>query len=126
MITPIIEMIAPKINKNPEIRSWEIYRDDKVLVMINAYPYSTGHLMVVPLEHYEKYETISLELLLHINQMIQRSIILLEKSYSPKGFNIGLNQGNWGGASINHLHFHVVPRYGVEMAIVRRTVDKVT
>ena len=47
--------------------------------------------------------------------MIQRAMILLKKCYAPQGFNVGLNQGKWGGASINHLHFHIVPHYGVEM-----------
>ena len=108
-------LLCEIIQNSPDIPSWELYRDQKSLVMLNAYPYNTGHMMVVPLEHYEHYEDLPSELLLHLNQMVQRTVFLLRKVYAPQGFNIGLNQGKWGGASIPHLHIHVVPRYGVDM-----------
>ncbi len=108
-------LLCEIVKKNPEIPSWEVYRDQRTLVMLNAYPYTTGHLMVVPLEHYEHYESLPRDLLIHLNRMVQQCILLLQKTYSPRGFNIGLNQGKWGGASILHLHFHIVPRYGAEL-----------
>ena len=108
-------LLCEIVNKNPEIPSWEVYRDKRTLVMLNAYPYTTGHLMVVPLKHYEHYESLPRDLLIHLNLMVQQSILLLQKTYSPRGFNIGINQGKWGGASIIHIHVHVVPRYGAEM-----------
>ena len=101
--------------ENPNIQSWEVYRDQRTLVMLNAYPFNTGHLMVAPLEHYEHYEDLPRELLIHLNLMLQRCILLLQKTYAPRGFNIGLNQGKWGGASIPHLHVHIVPRYGIDL-----------
>ncbi|MFQ6126136.1 MAG: HIT family protein [Candidatus Heimdallarchaeota archaeon] len=108
-------LLCEIVKKTSEIPSWEIYRDQRTLVMLNAYPYTTGHLMIVPLEHFEHYEHLPRDLLIHLNLMIQQCILLLQKTYSPYGFNIGLNQGKWGGASILHLHVHIVPRYGAEL-----------
>ncbi|MFX0196809.1 MAG: HIT family protein [Candidatus Hodarchaeota archaeon] len=108
-------LLCEIVNKNPKIPSWEVYRDQRTMVVLNAYPYTTGHLMVVSLKHYEHYESLPRDLLIHLNLMIQQCILLLLKTYSPHGFNIGLNQGKWGGASIQHLHIHVVPRYSAEL-----------
>ncbi|MFX0209543.1 MAG: HIT family protein [Candidatus Hodarchaeota archaeon] len=115
LIDPSKCLLCEVVKKNPIIPSWEVFRDQKTLVMLNAYPFNTGHLMVIPLVHYEQYEELPEELLLHLNQMLQRCIHLLRSTYAPRGFNVGINQGNWGGASIAHLHIHVVPRYGVDM-----------
>jgi ATP adenylyltransferase len=115
VIDPSKCLLCEVVKKNPTIPAWEIFRDQKTLVMLNAYPFNTGHLMIVPQAHYEQYEDVPSELLLHLNQMVQRCILLLRRTYAPRGFNIGLNQGNWGGASIAHLHIHIVPRYGVDM-----------
>ena len=115
LIEPSKCLLCEVVKKNPTVPAWEIFRDQKTLVMLNAYPFNTGHLMVVPLAHYEQYEDLPQELLLHLNQMLQRCIHLLRRTYAPRGFNIGLNQGKWGGASIAHLHIHIVPRYGIDM-----------
>ena len=53
-----------------------------------------------------------------MNRTIQGLQLLLDDVYSPKGYNIGINQGNQAGASIAHLHIHVVPRYGTELGFI--------
>lgn len=51
------------------------------------------------------------ELVIHLTLILQRGISLLKQIYNPLAFNIGLNLGNFAGASIKHLHWHIVPRY---------------
>ena len=53
-----------------------------------------------------------------MNRTIQGLQLLLDDLYSPKGYNIGINQGNYAGASIDHLHFHVVSRYDTELGFI--------
>lgn len=98
-----------------QLDQWEVFRDEKVSVTLNKYPYNPGHLLVFPLNHYEEYETIPEELVHHISLIIQRSILMLKKIYKPSGFNIGLNLGSSSGASITHIHWHIVPRYAADL-----------
>lgn len=96
-----------------------LYQTDDIIILLNKYPYNPGHLLVAPKEHREKLEDLSDSDLLIIMNTIQKVIKLIEQVYSPKGFNIGLNQGKVAGASIiNHLHFHVVPRYENEFGFM--------
>jgi ATP adenylyltransferase len=97
--------------KNPGVKSWEIYRDKLIMVILNRFPFNPGHLLVVPLKHYEEFEILPLELANKLTLVLQQGIKLLKITHQPHGFNIGINIGNIAGSSINHLHWHIVPRY---------------
>ncbi|UCE12357.1 MAG: HIT domain-containing protein [Candidatus Heimdallarchaeota archaeon] len=97
--------------KTPGVVTWEVFRDDLIMVLLNRFPYNPGHLLVSPLEHYENYELVPPELVSHLALVLQRGIKLLKQTHQPAAFNIGLNLGNIAGASIKHLHWHLVPRY---------------
>jgi ATP adenylyltransferase len=82
-------------------------------VMLNAYPYSNGHLLVSPYAHLPGIEDLSEPVLLDLMRMTQRSLAALRAALKPEGVNIGVNIGKAAGAGIDaHLHFHVVPRWG--------------
>ncbi|MFX0049805.1 MAG: HIT family protein [Candidatus Hodarchaeota archaeon] len=91
--------------------TWEVFRDDLIMILLNRFPYNPGHLLIAPLEHYEKFEELPNKLVVHLTLMLQQAIKLLNTTHSPMGFNIGLNLGNIAGGSIKHLHWHIVPRY---------------
>jgi len=74
--------------------------------------------MVVPNRHVVEYTELTKDELVHVFRMIQGLQLLLEDLYSPKGYNIGMNQGRAAGGSIEHLHVHVVPRYGDEIGYI--------
>jgi ATP adenylyltransferase len=74
--------------------------------------------MVVPNRHVEKYTDLNRDELLHAFRIIQGLQLLLDDLYSPKGYNIGMNQGRLAGGSIEHLHVHVVPRFGEELGYI--------
>jgi ATP adenylyltransferase len=82
-------------------------------VMLNAYPYNNGHLMVSPYEHVATLEQLDDPTLLELIHLTRRSLAATREAYSPEGFNIGVNQGKIAGAGMEeHVHQHVVPRWG--------------
>jgi len=97
--------------KTSGVIAWEVFRDDLIMVLLNRFPYNPGHLLIAPLEHHEKFEELPVKLATHLTLMLQQVIKLLNTTHSPMGFNIGLNLGDIAGGSINHLYWHVVPRY---------------
>jgi len=74
--------------------------------------------MVVPNRHMVKYTELTKDELVHIFRMIQGFQLLLDDLYSPRGYNIGMNQGRTAGGSIKHLHVHIVPRFGEELGYI--------
>ena len=89
-----------------------LHADDRIVVLLNRYPYTNGHLMVAPVAHVAHlYETdpATLSLLIRATAETQR---ILADHYRPDGFNIGMNFGRAAGAGVaDHYHVHVVPRW---------------
>ncbi|MFM8313868.1 MAG: HIT family protein [Deltaproteobacteria bacterium] len=89
-----------------------LYRGESVFVILNKFPYNLGHMMVVPYEHTNQFQTLKKEQLLEMMQETQRVMGVLTEVYRPEGFNTGMNLGQAVGAGIKeHLHFHIVPRW---------------
>ena len=116
---PEVECILCSIKKDDEkVVSLKIYEDEICFVVLNLYPFNPGHLMCVPNRHITKFIELTKKELLHLNRTIQGLQLLLDKLYAPKGYNIGINQGIFAGGSIQHLHIHVVPRFGTELGFI--------
>ncbi len=94
-----------------------IYRDELFIISVNLYPYNPGHLLIFPLRHIEDIREYTEEEEQRLNQLTKYSLELLDRLYSPEGYNIGYNMGLTAGASIRHLHLHVIPRYPRETGI---------
>ncbi len=88
------------------------------MVVLNKYPYNPGHLMVVPTRHVESLVELNEAEIAYLFNKVAAVINLLKKVYNPPGFNIGVNIGENSGASIKHLHVHVVPRYRSELGFM--------
>jgi ATP adenylyltransferase len=81
-------------------------------VLLNLFPYNPGHLLVCPYRHVSTYDRATTEEVAEIGALTQIGMRVLTSVSHAQGFNVGLNQGNVGGAGIaEHLHQHVVPRY---------------
>lgn len=81
-------------------------------VMMNKFPYNSGHLLVIPNRHVSSLRDLTDEEMLALQKMLKLCLDVLEKLYHPDGFNIGMNLGRSGGAGVeDHLHYHVVPRW---------------
>ncbi|MBN1215299.1 MAG: HIT domain-containing protein [Candidatus Lokiarchaeota archaeon] len=105
-------------DNNDEVVSLKIYEDDICFVSLNLYPYNPAHLLVITKEHIIKFTELKKNEIIHISRVIQGLQMMLNDLYLPKGYNIGLNQGKSSGGSIEHLHFHVVPRFGSELGFI--------
>jgi ATP adenylyltransferase len=89
-----------------------VLRGTTCYICLNAYPYSSGHVMIVPYEHEGSLAVLTAETAQEMMALSQRSIRAQEHVYSPDGFNMGLNVGTAAGAGVaGHLHMHVLPRW---------------
>jgi ATP adenylyltransferase len=89
-----------------------LHRGERAFVLLNAYPYANGHVMVAPNEHVDSLEALAPEALLELMTLAQRSLAAIREAYGPDGFNLGVNQGKIAGAGVeDHVHLHVVPRW---------------
>ena len=116
---PDVECILCSVRDDDErVKSLKLYQDDVAFACLNMYPYNPAHLMVVPNRHVARYVDLTKDELVHVFRMIQGLQLMLDDLYSPRGYNIGMNQGRAAGGSIEHLHVHVVPRYGDEIGYI--------
>ena len=89
-----------------------LYRSQHSFVVLNRYPYTNGHVMLVPNRHVATMEKLNDRERLDILKLLDLSMELLRRSFHPEGFNVGMNLGRSGGAGIpGHVHLHVVPRW---------------
>ncbi len=89
-----------------------LFRAKYCLVMLNLFPYNTGHLMIAPYRHVPSLEQLSNEELTELMVLTKRCLKMLREAYKPDGFNIGINIGRVAGAGFEeHVHIHVVPRW---------------
>ncbi len=100
----------PKQEKDED--NYILLRGKRCLVMLNAYPYNNGHLMIAPYRHIDSVEDLEGDEARDMMEILSRMITLLKKVLRPGGFNVGMNLGSVAGAGIvGHLHLHVVPRW---------------
>jgi ATP adenylyltransferase len=89
-----------------------VFRGSHNFIILNLFPYTSGHVMVAPFEHLNTIAAAKPEQLAEMMQLSQRMISVLQKLYRPDGFNLGMNLGEAAGAGIReHFHLHVVPRW---------------
>ena len=102
-----------RIGREPDDERYlVVHRGETAYAVLNLYPYSPGHLMVVPYRHVAGYVDTTEDEAAEITALTKQAISTLGLSSHAEGFNVGMNQGSAGGAGIAaHLHQHVVPRW---------------
>lgn len=93
--------------------SFIVVRGKKAFVLLNRYPYTSGHLLVVPYQHAGSLVGLDDETRHEMMDLVNKGLAVLEDVYHPQGFNLGGNIGEFAGAGItDHVHLHVLPRWG--------------
>jgi ATP adenylyltransferase len=99
-------------------------RNDKCFTVMNLYPYTNGHMMVVPLEHHQNLDDYSDGVRQAVMDMTTRATATLRNVYQPDGINVGINIGEAAGAGVpGHLHVHVLPRWIADAGFVTATAN---
>jgi ATP adenylyltransferase len=89
-----------------------VYRGEKAFVILNRFPYTSGHVMIVPYAHVAELNLCEAGTLDEIMQLAQRVETALRENYKPDGMNLGMNLGRAAGAGVlGHLHLHMLPRW---------------
>ncbi|MES2390633.1 MAG: HIT domain-containing protein [Acidobacteriota bacterium] len=95
-----------------EAAAYILSREKTCFLVLNAFPYNSGHLMVVPYKHEASLAALPLEVAEEMMREARRAERVLRKAYTPDGLNMGLNLGEPAGAGVaDHLHLHAVPRW---------------
>ena len=116
---PDVPCILCSIRDNDErVVRLEVGRTELMVVSLNLFPYNPGHLMIFPLRHITDIRELSRDEVLEMQRLIHSMMDILESLYGPRGFNIGYNVGDTSGASIEHLHCHIVPRHRNETGVL--------
>lgn len=101
-------MSADRANRAANI----VYRGKECFVCLNAFPYNSGHVMVLPYAHLDELASLAASTAGEFIQLSQRLEQALKKTYRPEGINLGMNLGKAAGAGvIGHLHLHILPRW---------------
>ena len=100
------------LNENDDRKNYLLYRGKNAFIIMNLYPYNSGHLMIVPYKEAKDLTELDDETRLEMFSLLDLGMQALTEVMKPHGFNIGANLGRVAGAGIeDHMHFHIVPRW---------------
>ena len=98
--------------KNDSAQNLIVMRAEHAFAILNKFPYTSGHLMIVPTDHKTSLEELDSTTRAEMMELVARFITILRSIYNPEGFNVGINIGKAAGAGVpGHVHIHIVPRW---------------
>ncbi len=105
-------IFCEKAAQQRDQENYILYRGRRSFVLLNLYPYTTGHLMIAPYEHTATLRETAEETLVELMMLTRAAERHLQAVYSPRGLNVGMNVGECAGAGVaGHVHMHVLPRW---------------
>ena len=100
-------------SKLPDEETFIVHRGETCFVIMNAYPYSSGHVLVIPYREVPDLELLTPQETSEVWATVTKAEQVLKAEYKPQGMNVGINLGHAAGGSVaQHLHIHIVPRWG--------------
>jgi ATP adenylyltransferase len=103
---------SPDANRQNDEPNLVLYRGRHCFVIVNAFPYTSGHVMVVPYQHLDRLDRLPSEAATEMMALAQRLESVLRDLYRPDGINLGMNIGKAAGAGVaGHIHMHILPRW---------------
>jgi ATP adenylyltransferase len=105
-------IFCEKSSQTSDSENYIVHRAKKNFILLNIYPYTTGHMMIAPYEHVATLEATSEETVTEMMLLSRQAAKHLRAIYHPHGMNIGMNVGECAGAGVaGHIHMHVLPRW---------------
>lgn len=102
--------------EKPTLETLCVYKTKHSMVVINKFPYNSGHVLILPLHHCGDLLKLKNEQFLDLNETIRKTMKAIQETYEPGGINLGLNHGAVAGAGIpDHLHYHLIPRWSGDL-----------
>ncbi|MDQ3305947.1 MAG: HIT domain-containing protein [Actinomycetota bacterium] len=99
-------------SEQPDEQTYVVWRGEASVALLNAYPYTSGHLMVMPVRHVAELDALEPDEGVELWRTLLAAVTAVKAAYSPGGLNVGANVGQAGGAGIpGHLHLHCLPRW---------------
>lgn len=103
-------------NEEPSFANLVVFTEGNASVVLNKYPYNSGHLLVIPHRHVGALEDLSEGEFAELMRLLRKTVQVIKKEYGCAGLNVGLNLGAVAGAGIpEHLHIHVIPRWSGDL-----------
>ncbi|MBT3239625.1 MAG: HIT domain-containing protein [Chloroflexi bacterium] len=100
------------ISQDEDSSNFVVHRAENSFVILNRYPYSNGHMMVIPNSHVSGLNDLNKPVRAEMMELMNKSTETLKELFQPEGFNLGVNIGEAAGAGIgDHVHLHIVPRW---------------
>ena len=114
-----------RLGMKDSVESLMLYRGERNFVILNKYPYNTGHTLVVPNRHVGQLERLTEAEAFEFFELTRKSVAVIKRTLKPHALNVGMNLGRMSGAGIpGHLHMHIVPRWNGDtnfMPVLGRT-----
>lgn len=105
-------LFCRELNEDNDEKNFIIHRSERSIIMMNLFPYNSGHLMVVPKQHASTFNELEEETCVECMRNMKLAMNIITDAIHPHGFNVGANIGRIAGAGIeDHIHFHIVPRW---------------
>lgn len=118
-------IFCEKIAENDDRKNFIVYRGEHCFIILNIYPYTSGHVMVVPYAHLDQLVKVPAEAAHELMNLSQKMEDVLRRTYNAEGVNLGMNIGKCAGAGVaGHVHMHVLPRWTADanfMTVVGET-----
>lgn len=112
---------APKL---ADAKAGIVYRGGLCYVILNAFPYTSGHVMIVPYEHLDELQKLHRDATHEMMDISQRMETVLRQVYRPDGLNLGMNIGQAAGAGVaGHIHMHLLPRWSADTNFMTTTAE---
>jgi ATP adenylyltransferase len=112
-------IFCDKIAENDDRKNYIVYRGEHCFIILNAYPYTSGHVMVVPYAHLDQLVKLPAVAAHEMMELSQKMEGLLREIYNAEGVNLGMNIGKCAGAGVaGHIHMHVLPRWTADANFV--------
>lgn len=117
-------MFCKRLSVEDSVENLILHRGTAAFVILNRYPYTNGHMMVVPFEHVPSIEMLDSSVQLELMQLTSDTISVLREVYGAEAFNVGINIGEAAGAGVAaHVHIHIVPRWSGDTNFMATTAS---